>query len=167
MEPLDPGRTVRELRELRTLTGDAAGAPRPCWAPPRLRARDLLAGRLAGLPGGEPQGDEAGHQWARLAGRPPGAGRGGGGLELHSEQGRVLERLGLPMGAVLGTFGVERHVVRFTGQSAHAGSTPMDVRRDALAAAARFALTVREIATRGGGVATVGRAVARPGIFTA
>jgi hydantoinase/carbamoylase family amidase len=88
-------------------------------------------------------------------------------LELHIEQGPVLERLGLPLGAVVGTFGVERHVVRFSGQSAHAGSTPMDVRRDAIAAAARFALAVREGAVRLGGVATVGRMTARPGIFTA
>jgi len=88
-------------------------------------------------------------------------------LELHIEQGPVLERLGLPLGAVLGTFGVERHLVRFTGQAAHAGSTPMDARRDAFAAAARFALESREIAKRAGGVATVGRVVTRPGIVTA
>jgi hydantoinase/carbamoylase family amidase len=88
-------------------------------------------------------------------------------LELHIEQGPVLERLGLPLGAVLGTYGVERHLVRFTGQSAHAGSTPMDARRDAFAAAARFALEVREIARRAGGVGTVGRVVTRPGIVTA
>jgi hydantoinase/carbamoylase family amidase len=88
-------------------------------------------------------------------------------LELHIEQGPVLERLGLPLGAVLGTFGTERHLVRFTGQTAHAGSTPMDARRDAFAAAARFALAVREIAVREGGVGTVGRAVTRPGIYTA
>ena len=88
-------------------------------------------------------------------------------LELHIEQGPVLERLGLPLGAVLGTFGVERHLIRFLGQSAHAGSTPMDARRDAFAAAARLALEVREIAKRGGGVGTVGRVVTRPGIVTA
>jgi hydantoinase/carbamoylase family amidase len=88
-------------------------------------------------------------------------------LELHIEQGPVLERLGLPLGAVVGTVGVERHLVRFTGQSAHAGSTPMDVRRDALAAAARFALAVPAPAVRLGGVATVGRMTARPGIYTA
>src|SRR5205807_9750292 len=88
-------------------------------------------------------------------------------LELHIEQGPVLERLELPLGVVLGTFGVERHAVRFTGQSAHAGSTPMDARRDALAAAARLVLEVREIARREGGVGTVGRVVTRPGIVTA
>ena len=88
-------------------------------------------------------------------------------LELHIEQGPVLERLDLPLGVVLGTFGVERHTVRFTGQSAHAGSTPMDARRDALAAAARLVLEVREIARREGGVGTVGGVVTRPGIVTA
>jgi hydantoinase/carbamoylase family amidase len=88
-------------------------------------------------------------------------------LELHIEQGPVLERLDLPLGVVLGTFGVERHAVHFWGQSAHAGSTPMDARRDAFAAAARLALEVREIARAGGGVGTVGRVVTRPGIVTA
>jgi hydantoinase/carbamoylase family amidase len=88
-------------------------------------------------------------------------------LELHIEQGPILERLGLPLGVVLGTFGVERHVVRFLGQSAHAGSTPMDARRDAFAAAARLAIAVREIACRNGGVGTIGRVVTRPGIVTA
>jgi hydantoinase/carbamoylase family amidase len=88
-------------------------------------------------------------------------------LELHIEQGPVLEGMDLPLGVVLGTFGVERHAVRFTGQSAHAGSTPMAVRRDAFAAAARLALDVREIAIGEGGVGTVGRVVTRPGIVTA
>ncbi len=88
-------------------------------------------------------------------------------LELHIEQGPVLERLGLPLGVVLGTCGVERHSIRFTGQAAHAGSTPMDMRRDPLAAAARLALAVRDGAKRFGGVATVGRVVTRPGIVTA
>src|SRR5918911_598127 len=61
-------------------------------------------------------------------------------LELHIEQGPVLESLGLPLGVVLGTFGVERHQVTFRGQAAHAGSTPMDKRRDALAGAAKLEL---------------------------
>lgn len=88
-------------------------------------------------------------------------------LELHIEQGPVLEQLGLPLGVVLGTFGVERHAVRFRGQSAHAGSTPMNARRDAFAAAARLALDARQIARNHGGVATVGRVTTRPGIVTA
>jgi beta-ureidopropionase / N-carbamoyl-L-amino-acid hydrolase len=88
-------------------------------------------------------------------------------VELHIEQGPVLEGLGLPLGVVLGTSGVERHTVRFHGQAAHAGSTPMDARRDPLAAAARLLLAVREPAREAGGVATVGRCTVEPGIVTA
>jgi hydantoinase/carbamoylase family amidase len=89
-------------------------------------------------------------------------------LELHIEQGPVLESLDLPLGVVLGTFGVERHLVTFRGQAAHAGSTPMDQRRDALAGAARLELEIREIAKRvgGGAVCTLGGVVTRPGIVT-
>jgi N-carbamoyl-L-amino-acid hydrolase len=89
-------------------------------------------------------------------------------LELHIEQGPVLEALELPLGVVLGTFGVERHQVTFRGQAAHAGSTPMDKRRDALAGAARLELEIREIAKRTGegAVCTVGGVVTKPGIVT-
>ena len=89
-------------------------------------------------------------------------------LELHIEQGPVLEGLGLPLGAVLGTFGVERHRITWTGQAAHAGSTPMDRRRDALAGAAKLALEIRDIAARvgDGAVCTSGGVVCRPGIVT-
>jgi N-carbamoyl-L-amino-acid hydrolase len=89
-------------------------------------------------------------------------------LELHIEQGPVLESLDLPLGVVLGTFGVERHQVTFRGQAAHAGSTPMDKRRDALAGAAKLELELREIADRvgGGAVCTMGGVVTRPGIVT-
>jgi N-carbamoyl-L-amino-acid hydrolase len=89
-------------------------------------------------------------------------------LELHIEQGPVLEALDLPLGAVLGTFGVERHRIRWTGQAAHAGSTPMDKRRDALAGAAKLALSLRDIAaTAGGGaVCTSGGVTCHPGIVT-
>ena len=88
-------------------------------------------------------------------------------LELHIEQGPVLESMNLPLGVVLGTFGVERHAIRFTGQSAHAGSTPMNRRRDAFGAAAKLGLDIREIAKRNGGVCTVGSVVTKPGIVTA
>lgn len=88
-------------------------------------------------------------------------------LELHIEQGPVLESMDLPLGVVLGTYGVERHAIRFIGQSAHAGSTPMDKRRDALGAAAKLALEIREIGKRNGGVCTVGSVVTKPGIVTA
>jgi N-carbamoyl-L-amino-acid hydrolase len=89
-------------------------------------------------------------------------------LELHIEQGPVLESMDLPLGVVLGTFGVERHQVTFRGQAAHAGSTPMDKRRDALAGAARLELEIREIAKRigGGAVCTMGGVVTKPGIVT-
>jgi len=89
-------------------------------------------------------------------------------LELHIEQGPVLESLDLPLGVVLGTFGVERHLVTFRGQAAHAGSTPMDQRRDALAGAAKLELEIREIASRAGGgaVCTMGGVVTKPGIVT-
>src|SRR5438045_5885264 len=89
-------------------------------------------------------------------------------LELHIEQGPVLESMQLPLGVVLGTFGVERHQVTFRGQAAHAGSTPMDKRRDALAGASRLELEIREIAKRTGegAVCTIGRVVTKPGIVT-
>jgi N-carbamoyl-L-amino-acid hydrolase len=89
-------------------------------------------------------------------------------LELHIEQGPVLESLDLALGVVLGTFGVERHQVTFRGQAAHAGSTPMDKRRDALAGAARLELEIREIAKRTGegAVCTMGSVVTKPGIVT-
>ncbi len=274
---VDPGRTVRELHELRALTGDQNGAQRECWTPTWAAARAWLREKIAAVPGVAYELDEAGNAWATLAGAsdravligghldsvpnggwldgclnlvaglevlrrvaaeaaagssPPvtlrlvdwadeeGArfgrsllgsaaaagqldpdavrdltdrdgivladalaahgvlvdrmgearrqlGTAAAYLELHIEQGPVLEGLGLPLGAVLGTVGVERNVIRFTGQAAHAGSTPMAVRRDAFAAAARLGLDVREIAQRHGGVCTVGSCVTRPGIVTA
>jgi hydantoinase/carbamoylase family amidase len=89
-------------------------------------------------------------------------------LELHIEQGPVLESMGLPLGLVLGTFGVERHQVTWRGQAAHAGSTPMDKRRDALAGAAKLALEIRDVAARvgEGAVCTSGNVVCKPGIVT-
>jgi N-carbamoyl-L-amino-acid hydrolase len=89
-------------------------------------------------------------------------------LELHIEQGPVLERMGLPLGAVLGTKGVERHAITFHGQEAHSGSTPMNARRDALAAAAKLALEIRAIAKKHeDAVCTVGSVKTFPGIVTA
>ncbi|QIN84966.1 hydantoinase/carbamoylase family amidase [Rubrobacter tropicus] len=89
-------------------------------------------------------------------------------LELHIEQGPVLERMDLPLGVVLGTFGVERHAVRFTGQHAHSGSTPMDVRRDAFIAAARSAIAFRDDAAARDDVrATTGFVNVSPAIVTA
>jgi beta-ureidopropionase / N-carbamoyl-L-amino-acid hydrolase len=272
--PLDPSRTVAELKELRELTGDENGAQRVAWTETWERARGWLREKLDGLPLEEAV-DEAGNQWwtlrggseravligghidsvpnggwldgalnvvagvevvRRLAeGGEPGAtvrlvnwadeegarfGRSLFGssaaagsmadqdelrgrrdaegvalpealsehgveldqalearsqlegaasyLELHIEQGPVLESMDLPLGVVLGTFGVERHQVTFRGQAAHAGSTPMDKRRDALAGAAKLELEIREIARRtgDGAVCTMGGVVTRPGIVT-
>ena len=69
---------------------------------------------------------------------------------------------------MLGTFGVERQRITWTGQAAHAGSTPMDARRDALAGAAKLALVIRDIAreTGDGAVCTSGGVVCEPGIVT-
>jgi len=83
-------------------------------------------------------------------------------LELHIEQGPVLESLNLPLGVVLGTVGVERHAIRFNGQAAHSGSTPMNKRKDALAGVSKLHLEIREIANRHQGVCTVGKVTTLP-----
>jgi hydantoinase/carbamoylase family amidase len=272
--PLDPARTVAELRELRELTGDDNGAQRIAWTETWVQAKNWLAGKLEGLPL-EYEVDEAGNQWWTLRGdseravllgghidsvpnggwldgclnvlaavevirriaeegTPPvtvrlvnwadeegarfgrslfGSSAAAGSmadqdelrelsdrdgvtlpdalrahgveldralearaqlenaaayLELHIEQGPVLESMDLPLGAVLGTFGVERHRITWRGQAAHAGSTPMDQRRDALAGAAKLALELRVIADRvgDGAVLTSGGVTCRPGIVT-
>jgi acetylornithine deacetylase/succinyl-diaminopimelate desuccinylase-like protein len=111
-------------------------------------------------------------------------------LELHIEQGPVLLDLDLPLGAVLGTFGVERHAITFHGQAAHSGSTPMNRRKDAFLAAAKMSLEIYNIAERSsgtgvspvediaratgqagrlshyGGVCTIGSCTTKPGIVT-
>ena len=88
-------------------------------------------------------------------------------IELHIEQGPVLVDLNLPIGAVLGTFGVERHAITFHGQAAHSGSTPMNRRKDALLAAGKMSQEIYQIAQRSnGGVCTVGSCTTEPGIVT-
>jgi len=87
-------------------------------------------------------------------------------LELHIEQGPVLLDMGLPLGAVMGTFGVERNAITFYGQAAHSGSTPMNRRRDAFLAAAKMSQEIYRIADRHGGVCTIGSCVTRPGFVT-
>jgi beta-ureidopropionase / N-carbamoyl-L-amino-acid hydrolase len=272
--PLDPSRTVAELRELRELTGDENGAQRVAWTDTWERAREWLREKVAET-GAEETVDAAGNQWFTLRGRSERALLIGGHidsvpnggwldgalnvmagvevlrrigeegepavtvrlvnwadeegarfgrslfgssaaagsmadqdelrgrrdadgvalpdalsahgveldraldarselenatayLELHIEQGPVLESMDLALGVVLGTFGVERHQVTFRGQAAHAGSTPMDKRRDALAGAAKLELEIREIAKRTGegAVCTMGGVVTKPGIVT-
>lgn len=95
-------------------------------------------------------------------------------LELHIEQGPNLEAMNKPTAIVLGTFGVERHSIKFTGQAAHSGSTPIPMRRDSFLAAAEFALECRKIAIKHSGeapetrvVATCGVVKVHPGIVTA
>jgi N-carbamoyl-L-amino-acid hydrolase len=88
-------------------------------------------------------------------------------LELHIEQGPVLERDGLSVGVVTGTAGVERHAVRIRGQAVQGGGFPMDARRDALVAGARLVLAVREAARDARSRATVGAIAVRPAIPTA
>ncbi len=272
--PLEPSRTVAELRELEQLTGDDNGAQRVAWTDTWEQARRWLRDKLAET-GVDERVDPAGNQWFTLRGEsdravligghidsvpnggwldgalnlvagvevlrriaaegtPPatlrlvnwadeegarfgrslfGSSAAAGSmsdqdelrvrhdaqgislpdalrecgvdldsaldarselegaaayLELHIEQGPVLESMDLPLGVVLGTFGVERHLVTFHGQAAHAGSTPMDQRRDALAGAAKLELEIREIAMRtgGGAVCTIGGVVTKPGIVT-
>jgi hydantoinase/carbamoylase family amidase len=274
MSPLDPSRTVAELKELRELTGNEDGAQRVAWTDTWVQAQEWMAGKLDAT-GAEMAFDEARNQWWTLAGgsdkelligghldsvpnggwldgalnmvagsevfrriaeegQPPvtvrlvswadeegarfgrslfGSSAAAGSmadqdelrkladradislpdaigahgvdldratesrrqlenaaayLELHIEQGPVLESMDLPLGAVLGTYGVERHRVTWRGQAAHAGSTPMDQRRDALAGAAKLALELRHIASRtgDGAVCTSGDVVCHPGIVT-
>jgi N-carbamoyl-L-amino-acid hydrolase len=88
-------------------------------------------------------------------------------LELHIEQGPVLESESLPVAAVNGCVGIERHRYRFTGQASHAGTTPMDLRRDAGLAAAEAALAVERVAGGHDGRGTAGELALRPGIITA
>ena len=88
-------------------------------------------------------------------------------IELHIEQGPVLLDLDLPLGAVLGTFGVERHAITFHGQAAHSGSTPMNRRKDAFLAAGKMSSEIYQIAERSGnGVCTIGSCTTKPGIVT-
>jgi len=93
-------------------------------------------------------------------------------LEFHIEQGGVLESMNKSAGVVLGTFGLERHMLRFVGQAAHSGATPIHMRRDAFLAAASTALECREIARRhsepgAGVVCTTGVVKVEPGFVTA
>jgi hydantoinase/carbamoylase family amidase len=134
-----------------TLDADAVGALADRDG---VTLRDALAAHSVDL-------DRAGEARERLRGAVA-------YLELHIEQGPVLERLGLPLGVVLGSFGVERHRLRFTGAHAHAGATPMERRRDAFVAAARSAVAFRDDAAgRADARATTGSVRVEPGIPTA
>ena len=87
-----------------------------------------------------------------------------GYIEFHIEQGPVLESLGRPLGVVEAIVGQNRLELNFSGQANHAGTTPMNLRRDALAAAAEWIVTVENLAKQTPGVvATVGFLEAKPG----
>jgi len=85
-------------------------------------------------------------------------------LELHIEQGPVLEDLRKPTGVVLGTMGVERHQLTFVGQAAHSGAAPIHLRKDAFLAAAEFALACRDISIAYSGKTPRTRVVATCGV---
>lgn len=85
-------------------------------------------------------------------------------LELHIEQGPVLEELNEPVGVVLGTMGVERHLLKFVGQAAHSGAAPIHLRKDAFLAAAEFAIACRDISVRHSGPTPKSRVVATCGV---
>jgi acetylornithine deacetylase/succinyl-diaminopimelate desuccinylase-like protein len=84
-------------------------------------------------------------------------------LELHVEQGPVLERAGEPLGIVTAVVGVARGEVVFEGRADHAGTTPMEARDDALPKAAVYILHVADSARAHGSVATIGRVEVEPG----
>jgi len=88
-------------------------------------------------------------------------------LELHIEQGPVMEAEGVAVAAVEGCQGIERVRFSFVGQAAHAGTTPMSMRRDAGLAAAECATTLAALPGKHGGVATTGELRLEPGISTA
>lgn len=109
---------------------------------------------------------ERGYDLDRVTEAQGGLDGAGAYLELHIEQGPVLEQRGEAAGAVVGCYGVQRHAVTFHGSASHAGSTPMRLRHDAFLAAARFALAARESAIANHGVATIGSVLAGPGVAT-
>jgi hypothetical protein len=89
-------------------------------------------------------------------------------LELRIEQGPVLESRGESAAAVLGTFGVERHLAVFTGQTAHAGATPMQLRHDTFVATSQAVLQIKQVGlAHDGGVCIIGGATSKPGVVTA
>jgi allantoate deiminase len=85
-------------------------------------------------------------------------------LELHIEQGPVLQEMKKPVGVVLGTMGVERYTLKFVGQAAHSGAAPIHLRKDAFLAAAQFALACRDISVKYSGKTPRTRVVATCGV---
>ncbi|MHA7880383.1 MAG: allantoate amidohydrolase [Saccharospirillum sp.] len=95
---------------------------------------------------------------ASLQNRPPLA-----FLEVHIEQGPILEEEALPIGIVTAINGARRFAIELEGLAGHAGTVPMHLRQDALAAAAEITLIVERVAREHGVTATVGRIQAQPG----
>ncbi|MBB4663035.1 Zn-dependent hydrolase [Conexibacter arvalis] len=83
-------------------------------------------------------------------------------LELHIEQGPVLERAGVALGAVTGTLGITRSEATIRGRSAHAGGTPFELRRDAALAGVRLAAAAHDAALARRGLATIASLATRP-----
>lgn len=133
----------------------------------RIVAGDLKAGDLDQVWNGLRRADgiaKIGGDPARIeqAVRTPGAWHSY--LELHIEQGGTLDRAGTPIGIVEGIVAIHRYDVEIVGFANHAGTTPMDERQDALTAASRLVLEVRELVTarQGRQVGTVGRLDVEP-----
>jgi allantoate deiminase len=131
----------------------------------------LVPDELAGLrdPDGHPIEEVLADNGVELESMPAAGSRLerlGSLLELHIEQGPVLEDVGIPIAAVSGTVGIERWRFDFDGQASHAGTTPMDARHDAGLAAATLALEAERIAEGHRGVATAGELQLRPGAPT-
>ena len=139
-----------------TLTGSSAVAGR--FDPACLESRDeagVSLGEALLAFGGDPAA-------AAAVGRAPGDVHAY--VELHIEQGPVLEAEGLPVGTVTAISGANRFAIRLAGMAGHAGTVPMSLRRDALAGAAEMVVAAEEIGGGGHGlVATVGRIEALPG----
>ncbi|MGI8460156.1 MAG: Zn-dependent hydrolase [Solirubrobacterales bacterium] len=132
----------------------------------------LDAGHLSGLrdEDGRPAGEvlaESGVELDRIADATGWIDELSAYLELHIEQGPVLESEDLALAAVEGCAGIERFRLRFEGQASHAGTTPIELRRDAGLAAAATALAIERIATERHGVGTTGELGLEPGIITA
>ena len=106
---------------------------------------------------------DAGLDPDNLAQAARGAGSVAAFLELHIEQGGILASSEIPIGIVDGIVGIRRYDVKFNGYANHAGTTPMDLRQDALVMAAAFILDVRGIAVHWGIVGTVGTVHVHPG----
>lgn len=133
-------------------TGSTAAAGQPVDLDAAGPDGQTLRERLAGC-GCDP-GAIGGAAWASVAAY----------LELHVEQGPVLDRAAVPVGVVSGITGSRRGWVRFEGRANHAGTTPMGMRSDALLAAARTVLAIDRLATEGpAATATAGVIEAAPG----